>query len=70
MIELSLERDDVGRLLAGVRERRRKAERGLEKFKDNFDPVKGHNLREGYDNSLRLERYLQEKMDEEAAEGD
>lgn len=60
MINLELSRADVMRLLAGVRERKRRAEHGLKKFADNFDPEKGKNLLESFEDYERLEKYLDE----------
>lgn len=63
-IVLNLSVDDTKRLLSGVRERKRKADRGLKKFAENFDPALGQNLRNAFDNSLRLERYIEGKISE------
>jgi hypothetical protein len=57
-ITLTLSRRDIGRLLVGVRDRRKKLERGLKKFSDNFDPVLGVNLKEGFEAYSALEERL------------
>lgn len=64
MIELKVSREDAARLMSYARERRRKAEKGLTKFADNFDPEKGANLRAGFEAASALERYIQEQIDE------
>lgn len=62
MTTLNLSERDVGRLLSVVRERRRKLERGMEKFSTNFDPVLGKNMKEGLDAYVALEASLKEQM--------
>lgn len=62
METVSLNRRDIGRLLAGVRERKRKFERGLKKFSNDFDPEKGKNMQEGYDAYCELEEKLERHM--------
>lgn len=46
-VTLKLSRRDVGRILSGLKERHRKMHRGIEKFGEDFDPVKGANMLEG-----------------------
>lgn len=65
MLDLRLSRRDVGRLLVGVRERRRKLERGLAKFADNFDPQLGANMKDGFAAYTALEKDLMEAMGHE-----
>lgn len=60
MITLELSRADTQRLLAGVRERKRRAKHGLDKFADSFDPEKGKNLLASFEHYERLEKYLDE----------
>lgn len=62
MVTLRLSRRDVGRLLVGVRERKRKFKKGLTKFADNFDAEKGVNLKEGFEAYNALEKKLQRKL--------
>jgi hypothetical protein len=40
----ALEPRDVGRILSGLRERRKRLTRGITKFGDDFDPDKGRNM--------------------------
>jgi hypothetical protein len=61
-VNLSLSRRDIGRLLVGVRERRKKLERGLNKFAENFDPKLGINLTEGYAAYSDLEKRLNDAL--------
>lgn len=53
----ALDRRDVGRILSGLRERKRKLDKGLSKFGDDFDPEKGANMldaRASYDRLIKL----------------
>lgn len=59
---IRLSRRDVGRLLTGVRERRKKLQRGLAKFADEFDPVLGVNLTEGFEAYSALEKRLNDAL--------
>jgi hypothetical protein len=61
-VTITLSRRDVGRLLVGVRERRKKLQRGLDKFADNFDPTLGVNITEGFAAYSDLEKRLNEAL--------
>jgi hypothetical protein len=39
-----LDARDVGRILSGLRERKKRLERGITKFGEDFDPEKGQNM--------------------------
>lgn len=58
MINISFSRRDVGRLLSVVREKRRKFERGMRKFEDNFDPDLGANIQAGFNAYYDLEKTI------------
>jgi hypothetical protein len=62
MIDLRVSEREMGRLLAVVRERRRKLERGLTKFADDFDPIKGANMRDSHQAYAALDQALTEAM--------
>jgi len=46
-IILELDDRDTGRVLSGLRERRRKIEKTISKFGTDFDPEKGASMLEG-----------------------
>lgn len=51
-----LDRRDVGRILSGLRERKRKLDKGIAKWGDDFDPDKGANMldaRASYDSLIK-----------------
>jgi hypothetical protein len=53
----ALDRRDVGRILSGLRERKRKLDKGIAKFGDDFDQDKGANMldaRDSYDRLITL----------------
>ena len=49
-----LEARDVGRILSGLRERRKRLTRGINKFGDDFDPDKGRNMTDALESYERL----------------
>lgn len=61
-ITLRVSRRDAGRLLVVVRERTRKLQRGVTKFAENFDPIKGQNMVEGLAAYKALEAQLEDQM--------
>lgn len=50
----ALERRDVGRILSGLRERKRKLDKGIAKFGDDFDDEKGRNMLDARDSYGKL----------------
>jgi hypothetical protein len=49
-----LEDRDIGRILSGLRDRRKRLKRGIEKFGDDFDPDKGRNMTDALASYERL----------------
>lgn len=62
MINIPVTLADANRLLSYVRERKRKAQRGLEKFADDFDEEKGASLTAAYDATSAIERTIMEAI--------
>jgi hypothetical protein len=62
MITLRLSRRDVGRVQSVVRDRKRKAKRGLDKFAGNFDPVLGKSLSECFEAYSNLEANIEDQL--------
>lgn len=58
IVTIRIPRSLLKRLVGLVRERRRKAERGLAKFAAEFDAEKGRNLISARDACLQLEERL------------
>jgi hypothetical protein len=61
-MDLQVSRQDAGRLLSMTTERRKRAERGLKKFGDDFDPVLGANIAASAEAYTKLEQVLKEAI--------
>ena len=55
----ALDRRDLGRIMSGLRERKRKLDKGIAKFGDDFDPEKGRNMLDARDSYDRLIKILE-----------
>lgn len=56
-----LDRRDVGRILSGLRERKRKLDKGIAKFGDDFDQEKGANMLDARDSYGKLIQLIEKE---------
>lgn len=59
---IKVTRRDAGRLLALVRERKRRLKKGIDKFGDDFDPKLGANMIEGLEAFTELLNVVQDSI--------
>jgi len=62
MITIEVDERDAGRILAGLKERQKKLQKGVTKFGDDFDPQLGANMVEGLSAYNRLVSYLEKTI--------
>jgi hypothetical protein len=59
-----LDTRDVGRILSGLRERKRKLDKGIAKFGDDFDAEKGANMLDARDSYGRLIKLIEKETND------
>lgn len=64
MYTITLSRQEAGKILSALRERRRRFEKAIAKFGDDFDPELGAGWLEGLETHTDLIRKIQESGDD------